>query len=101
MHIEATPVVGAAGEVKIQITDLPATAQSVAVRYVTPLTPDNELGFKQVQNYKRSPSWGKVVTLVPGGFPSGELINVYCQEQVANQTADVGMPSNAQPVIVD
>jgi hypothetical protein len=102
MNITATPRVGVAGTVDIKITDLPTTAESVAVRYVTALTPDNELGFKQVQNYKRSPSWhsGKA-EIGPGGFPSGVLINVYCQEQNANQTEDVGIPSNAQPVICD
>ena len=103
MQIEATPRVGQAGIVDLRITDVPATAQSIAVRYVTALTPDNELGFKQVQNYKRSASWqpGKAVVVAPGGFPSHELVNVYVVEQNANQTADVGIPSNAQPVICD
>ena len=101
MHIEVTPIPGQTGTAKIQITDLPHSAQSIAVRFVTPLTPDNELGFKQVQSYKRSAGWTSVITIVPGGFPSNLLINVYCQEQNSNQTQDVAQPSNAQPIICD
>ena len=102
MFIQAIPRTGQPGIVDIKITDVPATAESIGVRYVTAVTPSNELGFKQVQNYKRA-GWkpGQAVVLAPGGFPSGVLVNVYCQEQNANQTLDVGIPSNAQPVICD
>jgi hypothetical protein len=103
VQIIATPQVGVAGSVVIKITDWPTTAESIAVRYVTPVTPDNDVGFKQVQNYKKSAAWvaGKAITVIPGGFPSGVLINIYCQEQSVNQTLDIGMPSNAEPVICD
>ena len=103
MHISAIPVIAGPGYVTIKITDIPQTAESIAVRYVTPVTPDNSVGFAQVQNYKRSAAWkvGQALTIVPGGFPSNVLINIYVQEQTANQTLDVGLPSNAEPVICD
>lgn len=105
MHLQsATPIVqGNQSFVELQITDVPTTAQSIAVRFVTAVTPDNELGFKQVQSYKRTAYWqaGKVLVLKPGGdFPLGIVINIYVQEQTADQTIDVGVPSNALAIIV-
>ena len=107
MQIQATPLVGVPGVVEYKITDIAPEIESIGFRFVTPVTPDNSVGFIQVNNLKLTPAnrpplgSNRALVFRPGGYPSGVLINVYAQGQSANQTQDIGMPSNAEPVICD
>lgn len=77
--------------------DLPPNAGKVAIRYVTPVTPDNELGYKEVNAY--TPATRGHAR--PGGFPSGQRIILYAQAQTAEAAAvDVGLPSNPVDIVV-
>lgn len=104
MQIQVQPIIQTNGlplagylDVIWTTNDLPPGAGKIAVRYVTPVTPDNEVGYREV-NAIRPATAGHAR---PGGFPSGERIIVYCQAQTVDAAAvDVGAPSNSVDVVV-
>src|SRR5215467_5326380 len=89
INITAAGRPGAPGVADIFLSgvDMAATPK-LAVRYVTPVTPDNELGFKQVNAYNANVGGKPATHVAPGGFPSGVLINVYVQGQNSGGTQD-------------
>jgi hypothetical protein len=68
--------------------DIPHGATKLAIRYVTPVTEDNQLGFKEVTAVKPI----TIGRANPGGFPSGQEIAVYGQPQ-DDKGNDIGFPT--------